>query len=257
MEDLELIKVNLADNICTITINNPPMNILSKEFREEFVPFMEGLKRRSDVRVIILTGEGDRAFCAGADLNEEGELTPETVRLFLEEDCRIYDIVNEMPQPVIAAVNGYAFGGGFELALACDLRIMSERAKLCAAGVKVGLVVGPTRLVRLLGEAYAKEVILTGRTITAEESLQRGLASTVVPHEKLMEEAQEWAKIIASRAPIAVRHAKDVIQKTMEFSWQDAMTMELEAFIKCQETRDHKHAIEAFFNKQIPSFEGV
>ncbi|MED3790009.1 enoyl-CoA hydratase-related protein [Peribacillus frigoritolerans] len=253
---MKLIKANIENQICTITINNPPMNILTREFREEFVPYMENLKSRTDVRVIILTGEGDRAFCAGADLNEEGELTPETVRYFLEEDCRIYDVVNEMPQPVIAAVNGYAFGGGFELILACDIRIMSERAKLCAAGVKVGLVVGPTRLVRLVGEAYAKEVILTGKTVVADEAFQRCLASKVVPHTILMNEALEWAKMIASRAPIAVRNAKETIQKTMDLNWKEAMTYELDAFITCQDTRDHKHAIESFFNKQIPIFQG-
>ncbi|MFI8493132.1 enoyl-CoA hydratase/isomerase family protein [Peribacillus butanolivorans] len=253
---MKWIKPNIENQICTITINNPPMNILTKEFREEFVPYMENLKSRTDVRVIILTGDGDRAFCAGADLNEEGELTPETVRYFLEEDCRIYDVVNEMPQPVIAAVNGYAFGGGFELILACDIRIMSDRAKLCAAGVKVGLVVGPTRLVRLMGEAYAKEVILTGRTVLANEAFQRGLASKVVPHNTLMNEVLDWAKMIASRAPIAVRNAKDTIQKTMDVNWQEAMTYELDAFITCQDTQDHKHAIESFFNKQIPIFQG-
>ncbi|MFE4351642.1 enoyl-CoA hydratase/isomerase family protein [Peribacillus butanolivorans] len=183
-------------------------------------------------------------------------MTPETVRYFLEEDCRIYDVVNEMPQPVIAAVNGYAFGGGFELILACDIRIMSDRAKLCAAGVKVGLVVGPTRLVRLMGEAYAKEVILTGRTVLANEALQRGLASKVVPHTTLMNEALDWAKMIASRAPIAVRNAKETIQKTMDVNWQEAMAFELDAFITCQDTQDHKHAIESFFNKQIPIFQG-
>ncbi|MBK5446390.1 MULTISPECIES: enoyl-CoA hydratase/isomerase family protein [Peribacillus] len=253
---MKWIKPNIENQICTITINNPPMNILTKEFREEFVPYMENLKSRTDVRVIILTGDGDRAFCAGADLNEEGELTPETVRYFLEEDCRIYDVVNEMPQPVIAAVNGYAFGGGFELILACDIRIMSDRAKLCAAGVKVGLVVGPTRLVRLMGEAYAKEVILTGRTVLANEAFQRGLASKVVPHNTLMNEALDWAKMIASRAPIAVRNAKETIQKTMDVNWQEAMAFELDAFITCQDTQDHKHAIESFFNKQIPIFQG-
>jgi enoyl-CoA hydratase/carnithine racemase len=253
---LEWIKTDLADHICTITINNPPMNILTKEFRHEFVPFMEKLKSRSDVRVIILTSEGDRAFCAGADLNEEDELTPDTVRFFLEEDCRIYDVINEMPQPVIAAVNGYAFGGGFELMLACDLRILSEHAKLCAAGVKVGLVVGPTRLVRLMGEAYAKEVILTGKTVSAEEAFHRGLANKVVPHDELLNEAMEWARMIATRAPIAVRNAKDTIQKTLDLNWKEAMSGELDAFVACQDTWDHKHAIKSFFNKETPSFKG-
>ncbi|RST74132.1 enoyl-CoA hydratase/isomerase family protein [Siminovitchia acidinfaciens] len=253
---MNYVKVDIANYICTVTINNPPMNILTKEFRDEFVPFMEKLKTNPDVRVIILTGEGDRAFCAGADLNEEGELTQETVRQFLEEDCRIYDIVNEMPQPVIAAVNGYAFGGGFELVLACDFRVMSENAKLCAAGVKVGLVVGPTRLVRLVGEAYAKDIILTGRTVKAEELNQRGLANAVVPHDQLMKEAMEWAEMIASRAPVAVQNAKHIIQTTMDSTWEEAMSEELDAFVRCQDTRDHKHAIEAFFNKETPVFVG-
>lgn len=250
------IKTEIKDYICTITINNLPMNILNKQVREQFIPFMEELKTRTDVRVIILTGEGERAFCAGADLNEEGELTEETVRQFLEEDCRIYDIVNEMPQPVIAAVNGYAFGGGFELILAADFRIMSDHAKLCAAGVKVGLVVSTNRLVRLLGEAHAKEIILTGRTVTAAEAYQKGLANKIVPSQQLMNEAMEWAVLIASRAPIAVHKAKDAIQKTLDMSWKEAMTMELDRFVECQATWDHKHAIESFFNKQQPQFKG-
>ncbi|MBP1931396.1 enoyl-CoA hydratase/isomerase family protein [Ammoniphilus resinae] len=250
-----LIKTETQGLICTITITNPPMNILTKEFREEFIPFMEQLKT-SDIRVIILTGDGDRAFCAGADLNEEGELTNETVRKFLQEDCRVYDIINEMPQAVIAAVNGYAFGGGFELVLASDIRIMSERAKLCAAGVKVGLVVSTNRLVRLLGEARAKDIILTGRTVTAEEAYRMGLANTVVPHDQLLKQSMEWAQLIASRAPIAVRKAKDAIQKTLDMTWGEAMSMELDRFIECQATWDHKHAIESFFQKQQPQFKG-
>ncbi|MED4582527.1 enoyl-CoA hydratase-related protein [Brevibacillus choshinensis] len=252
----EWIHTVIRDHICTITIQNPPMNILTKEVRQAFVPLMEELKQRDDVRVIILRGEGERAFCAGADLNEEGELTQETVRLFLQEDCRIYDIVNEMPQPVIAAIDGYAFGGGFELALASDFRILTDRAALCAAGVKVGLVVSTTRLVRLLGEAYAKEVILTGRTISAEEAFQRGLANQIVPPDQLMTASEEWAKLIAARAPIAVRKAKQAIQRTMDLTWTEGMAMELDAFIECQATRDHHHAIESFFKKQQPSFIG-
>jgi enoyl-CoA hydratase/carnithine racemase len=250
------IKTEIHNHVCTVTINNPPMNILTKEVRQEFVPFMEEVKRRDDIRVVILRGEGERAFCAGADLNEEGELTPETVRQFLQEDCRIYDIVNELPQPVIAAVDGYAFGGGFELVLASDIRILSDRATLCAAGVKVGLVVSPTRLVRLLGEAYAKEVIITGRNISAEEAYHRGLANKIVAPERLMTEAMEWAALISSRAPLAVQKAKHTIQKTLDLTWNQAMDLELDSFVECQSTRDHKHAIEAFFKKQKPNFIG-
>lgn len=248
--------VTIEDYVCTITINNPPMNILTKEFRDEFVPFMESLKTRKDVRAIIITGAGDRAFCAGADLNEEGELTEETVHQFIKEDNRNYDILPEMPQPVIAAVNGYAFGGGFELVLASDIRIMSENAKLCAAGVKVGLVVSPTRLVRLIGEAKAKEVILTGRTVLAQEAYEMNLATSITKQEELLEEAQKIAHLIASRAPIAVTKAKQVIQRSLDQTYEDAMDDEIDAFIDCQKTWDHKHAIESFFNKEEPRFKG-
>lgn len=250
------IETSIQDYICTIIFKNPPLNILTKDVRNEFIPFMEELKQRDDVRVIILSGEGDRAFCAGADLNEEGELTPETVRAFLEEECRSYDLINEINKPVIAAVNGYAYGGGFELAIASDIRILAEHAKLSAVGVKVGLVVSPTRLVRLLGEAKAKEIILTGRTLSAEEVYRMGLASKVVPKEKLMEEALEWAKMIASRAPIAVQKAKQAIQTTLDKTFLEAMSTELNYFVECQATWDHKHAIESFFKKEKPNFQG-
>lgn len=247
---------SIDNNVCTITINDPPMNILTKHFRDEFVPFMESLKTRKDIRAIVITGAGDRAFCAGADLNEEGELTDETVHKFIKEDNRNYDILPEMPQPVITAVNGYAFGGGFELVLASDIRVMSDNAKLCAAGVKVGLVVSPTRLVRLIGEAKAKEIILTGRTVLAQEAYEMNLATKVTTQEDLMTEALEIANLIASRAPIAVTNAKEVIQRSLDQTYEEAMNDEVNAFIKCQKTWDHKHAIESFFNKEEPQFKG-
>src|SRR5699024_11007091 len=118
----KIMKATIEDYICTITINNPPMNILTKEFRDTFVPYMESLKDNPDVRVIIITGTGNRAFCAGADLNEEGELDDETVHQFVKEDNRNYDVLSEMPQPVITAINGYALGGGFEFILSSDIR---------------------------------------------------------------------------------------------------------------------------------------
>ncbi|MGM8365222.1 enoyl-CoA hydratase/isomerase family protein [Virgibacillus sp. W0181] len=249
-------KVSIKDYVCTITINNPPMNILTKGFRDEFVPYMESLKTNRNVRAIIITGAGDRAFCAGADLNEEGELTDETVYQFIKEDNRNYDVLNEMPQPVITAVNGYAFGGGFELTLASDIRILSENAKLCAAGVKVGLVVSPTRLVRLIGESGAKEIILTGRTVSANEAYDKGLAYKVVPQADLLEEAEELGRKIASRAPIAVQKSKEAIQESMDLTYEQSMEQEIGKFIECQKTWDHKHAIEAFFNKEKPEFKG-
>src|SRR5699024_5627122 len=197
-----------------------------------------------------------RAFCAGADLDEEGDLDDETVHKFIKEDNRNYDVLNEMPQPVISAVNGYALGGGFELLLASDIRIAADNAKVGAVGVKVGLVVSPTRLVRLVGESVAKEMILTGRTVLADEGYEKGLFYKVVSPEDLMSEARKLATTISSRAPIAVEKSKKAIQKTTDLTYQQSMEYEIEQFISCQKTYDHKHAIEAFFKKEKPVFRG-
>lgn len=249
-------QAKIENYICTITINNPPMNILTKEFRDAFVPYMESLKSNKNVRAIIIIGAGDRAFCAGADLNEEGELDDETVYQFIEEDNRNYDVLGEMPQPVIAAVNGYALGGGFEFALASDIRIASDNAKFGAVGVKVGLVVSPTRLVRLIGESGAKDIVLTGRMVPADEACKKGLVYKVTSQDELLQEANKLAEMIASRAPIAVRRSKETIHKTMDLTYKDSMEYEIKQFIECQKTYDHKHAIDAFFKKEKPVFKG-
>ena len=168
-------------HVAVLTLDNPPLNIITSPMRPLIMKGLRSAAEDPDVRCVVLTGAGDRSFCAGADLGEEADLTPDTVRQFLDDDCEIFDGLEDLPVPVIAAVNGHCMGGGFEVALACDIRIVADDAKLCGAGVKVGLVVSTTRLTRLAGPGVAKDVLLTGRTFTGAEAYQLSIASAAVP----------------------------------------------------------------------------
>ncbi|MGW3606771.1 enoyl-CoA hydratase/isomerase family protein [Micromonospora sp. NPDC005161] len=249
-------RLETSDGVAVVTIDNPPLNIITEETRRSLHTVLGQLRADRSLRCVVLTGAGERAFCAGANLREEADLTPETVRAFLADDNGVYDDFERLPVPVIAAVNGHCMGGGFELALACDLRVGAEDAKFCAAGVKVGLVVSTTRLVRLVGLAAAKDIVLTGRTFTGAEAHQLGVVTRVVPRADVRAAAMEVAREIASRAPLAVHRAKQALEEAAELGYVEAMSRELDHFAALSDTRDHKHAIEAFFNKQQPSFQG-
>lgn len=242
--------------VAILTIDNPPLNIVTGEVRSRLASALTDLGQDSALRCVVLTGAGDRSFCAGADLGEEAELTPETVRQFLEDDGEIFDSLEALPVPVIAAINGHCMGGGLELALSCDIRIVAEDAKLCGAGVKVGLVVSTTRLTRLTGLATAKEVLLTGRTFSGADSFRLGLASSAVPRAEVLAEARSWAQQIATRAPLAVRRTKTAIHEASELSFTEAIGREFDHFAALSATADHKHAIAAFFARETPSFQG-
>src|SRR5690554_2132611 len=181
------IRVEREGPVAIIYMDNPPLNIITATMRPHFVAALDAADADESVRCVILTGNGDRAFCAGADLNEESELTPETVRQFLDDDCEIFDRLESLSKPVIAAINGHCMGGGLEVALACDIRIAADDAKHCGAGVKVGLVVSTTRITRLVGPAVAKDVLLTARTFDGTEALRLGLASAAVPRAQVLE----------------------------------------------------------------------
>jgi enoyl-CoA hydratase len=238
-----------------LTISNPPMNILTAEVRRDLARTLATVGSESGLRALILTGDGDRAFCAGADLREEGALTPETLRRFLVEDRQTYDTLEAVGVPVIAAVNGYCFGGGLELALACDIRLAVEGARFCAPGAKIGLVANTARLTRLLGEARAKELVLTSLVLSAAEAERAGLVSEVVAAGQLMEAARRWADLIAANAPLAVAAAKRVIAGSGA-DFEQALALELEAFAEMTATHDHRIAVEAFFAKHKPVFQG-
>lgn len=250
------VQLDVSGHVATVTIDNPPVNVITAEVRKSFHGVLDGLRTRAGIRAIVVTGAGNRSFSAGADLREEEQLTPETVRQFLAEDNAVYDRLEELDVPVIAAVNGHCMGGGFELALACDIRVVADDAKLCAAGVKVGLVVSTTRLVRLVGLAAAKDITLTGRTFTGAEAGELGIATRVVPRGTELAAATELAEQIASRAPLAVTRAKHALHEAADVAFAEAYAHELDHFVALSATDDHKNAVGAFFRKETPRFSG-
>jgi len=242
--------------VAIITFDNPPLNIITAEMRPQLLSAIANAGADDSVRCVVLTGAGDRSFCAGADLNEEAELTSDSVRQFLDDDCEIFDALEGLRVPVIAAIKGHCMGGGLELALSCDIRIVAEDAKHLGAGVKVGLVVSTTRITRLAGPAVAKDVLLSGRIFDGTEAVRLGLASEAVSRTEVMSTALRWAHEIASRAPLAVRRTKQSIHEATTLSYLEAMSLELDHFAALSATSDHKHAIDAFFLRTDPIFKG-
>lgn len=250
------VKLERFDHVAVLSLVNPPLNVITAEVRTAYMDAVEEIRGDSSIRVLVLTGDGDRAFCAGADLREEQGLDRDTVRRFLEDDRAVYAAMQELPIPVIAAVNGACMGGGFELALACDLRIASTAARFRGAGVRVGLIASTARLTKMFGSAVAKDILLTGRTFDGNEAYRLGLASAVTEPEDLQDEAMKWARMIASRAPLSVRRAKAAIDNATDLSFEEALSEELDHFADLIETDDHKAALDAFFNRKEPEFHG-
>jgi enoyl-CoA hydratase len=198
-----------------IVIDNPPMNVLSDENRRGIREALEEF-RRDGAGAVVLTGAGDRAFCAGADLGEEKHLTDETVGKFLARGEQTFRIIRDYELPVIGAINGWAMGGGLVLALWCDVRVGSTNAKLGAVGVKVGLMASNVQLSRLFPEGRARDMLLTGRTVEAADAYRLGLLSSVVAPDKLMDEATAWARGMAERPPELVAAAKRAVNLALE-----------------------------------------
>ena len=198
-----------------VVIDNPPMNVLSDENRRGIREALEQF-RRDAVGAVVLTGAGDRAFCAGADLGEEKHLTDDTVAKFLARGEQAFRIIRDYERPVIGAINGWAMGGGLVLALWCDVRVGSTRAKLGAVGVKVGLMASNVQLSRLFPEGRARDMLLTGRTVEADEAYRLGLLSSVVAPERLMDEATTWARGMAGWPAETLASAKRAVNSALD-----------------------------------------
>ena len=248
------VQVALDGPIATLTLDAPPLNLLGDPVRQAMLEALVDF-RAQGVRAIVVTGAG-RAFCAGADLHDEAKLTAADVQAFLDADEAVFGALAEFPGATIAAVNGYAYGGGFELALACDIRVAARTAKLAGVGVTIGLTVSTARLARVAGEAVALDLLLTGRAVTADEALTLGLVSAVVESEALAAEARRWAEVVASRAPLSVRANKVGLRHCARLPIVEAVTYERSEWARLQRTRDHKEALEAFFAKRPPAFTG-
>jgi enoyl-CoA hydratase len=211
-----------------VVLDNPPMNLLTDASRRGVLEALEAF-RRAGAGAVVITGAGERAFCGGADLREEAHLTPETVGDFQRRHAEMSMAIRHFERPVLAAINGWAMGGGLVLALWCDVRIGSATARLGAVGVKVGLIASNVQLRRLVLEARARDALLTGRTLEAEEAYRWGLLSAVVPPEALMREAAAWAARIAARAPDALARAKATINGALDVTLDAAEARERSA----------------------------
>ena len=248
------VQVAVDGAVGTLTLDAPPLNLLGDSMRPAMLEAL-GEFRAGGVRAVVVTGAG-RAFCAGADLRDEAKLTPGDVQAFLDADEAVFSALADFPGATIAAVNGYAYGGGFELALACDIRLAGRSARLAGVGVTIGLTVSTARLARIGGEAVALDLLLTGRAVTADEALTLGLVSAVVDDGELAAEARRWADVVASRAPLSVRANKVGLRHCARLPVVDAVTYERSEWARLQRTRDHREALEAFFAKRPPVFTG-
>jgi enoyl-CoA hydratase len=249
-----------SEGIATITLNRPEaLNAFSKEVIEEVLNAIEDIKADENVRVVILTGAGEKAFSAGADIKAMkgmNALKARELSLMGEKLCLALE---NLEKPVIAAINGYALGGGLEVAMACDIRIASENARMGQTEINIGLIPGwggTQRLTRLVGATKAKELIFTGKMIDAKTAEQIGLVNMVVPQSNFRETVRQFALELAQKAPVALKIAKALINKGAETSLDVALALEREGFGVVASTEDLQEGVSAFTEKRKPVFKG-
>lgn len=259
MEYQKLI-IEKQERICIVRINNPEaLNALNTKILVELSQAFDEIAADADTDVVILTGEG-RAFVAGADIAEMSVLKADEGKRFGRLGADVFRKIELLDKPVIAAVNGYALGGGCELAMACDIRIASVKAKFGQPEVGLGITPGfsgTQRLPRLVGLGKAKELIYTAAVIHAEEACRIGLVNKVVEPEELMNECLAMASAIASKAQLAVRYAKEAINRGIETDIETGIDIETGLFGLCFATADQKEGMEAFLWKRKPEFKGM
>jgi enoyl-CoA hydratase len=247
--------------ISTLTIQRPAvLNALDVEVLVALKRAADELNNRRETRCLIITGAGEKAFVAGADIASMKGASPEQARVLATKGHAAMDAIERLPFPVIAAVNGFALGGGCELALACDFIYASERARFGQPEVNLGLVPGfggTQRLARRVGAGVARELIYTGAIIDAQEALRIGLVNRVLPSEQLIAEAKKTAQLIAQKAPIAVSLSKRTINEGLDNALRDGNELEIDAFVDCFKTADKEEGVTAFLEKRPATFKGV
>lgn len=258
---MDLILLEKEDHIALLTLHRPKeLNALNRTLLTELSATLSDLKDQEDLRALIITGSGDRAFVAGADIGEMAGMDRKEAEIFSRFGNRVMKQIEDFPVPVIAAINGFALGGGFELALACDLRLASNKASF--AFPETGLAITPgfggtQRLARETSPMTAFDLIMTGRRIKAEEAKDLGLVLEIVEGDLLIDRARDLARTIAQKGPVAVREAKRAIRLGLDLTLAEGLTLEEVAFGRCFETEDQKQAMEAFLAKgAMPPFKG-
>jgi len=254
------IDYKVVDHIAIIAFNRPEaLNAFNFAMLNELSQIVEKIRFNRDIRVVIFTGNGEKSFSTGADLKERKTLSETEVREFLYKIRSTFQQIAELPQPTIAAINGYAFGGGLELALACDIRIASENAVMGLTETSLAIIPGAggtQRLPRIIGEAKAKELIFTARRLNAEEALNYSIISRITERDHLLTICQNLASEIAKNGPIAVQQAKFAINHGMNVDLRTGLEIEHKAYEITIPTEDRMEALQAFSEKRKPIFKG-
>ena len=260
MNDTKLILVSIEFNIASVTLNRPEaMNALSTSMNEELYRVITKLQEDSEVRAVVINGAGERAFSAGADLKERRAMSGEEKWRHTLKLAETFNAIERMRVPVIAAIHGYALAGGCELALACDIRIAAEDAVFGLPETGIGIFPGAggtVRLPRLIGKGKAKELIFSGRLISAREAQSIGLVEKVVPDSELLDESFRLARDISSKAPLAIQAAKELINHGLEMHLSEALELSNTLHQPLDSSKDYAEGLAAFVEKRNPYFTG-
>lgn len=248
------------EGIATVTVNRPKaLNAINEEMLRELTACFAALESDKDVKVVIITGAGEKAFVAGADIGHMQDLSAVAAREFALLGQKAMNAIEHCSKPVIAAVNGFALGGGCELAMACDIRLVSENARFGQPEVNLGVIpgfAGTQRLPRLIGKGRAKELLFTGDMVDAAEAYRLGLANKVLPQKELLAAAKKMAQKIAAKGQVAVSLCKDAVNNGLEMESDKACRYEADQFAICFATADQKEGMSAFLEKRPAQFTG-
>ena len=257
---MENVRTENRDGVLIITVDRPKvLNALNAQTVEEIGEAFEAARDDNGVKAVIVTGGGEKAFVAGADINELAKMTPISGKATASKGQGVFFAIERFPKPVIAAINGYALGGGCELALACHIRIASDKAQIGLPEVTLGIIPGyggTQRLARLVGKGKALEIICTADRVNAADAEKIGLVNRVVPADQLMNVAEEMARKIASRGPVAVRCALEAVMSGSEMPFEEGQFLEATLFGLLCATDDMKEGMNAFLEKRAANFTG-
>src|SRR6476469_7190083 len=257
---MENVKLQKKNNIAYVTIDRPKvLNALNMATMGELEEVFTDLAADREIRVVILTGGGEKAFVAGADINELSKNNAVEAKAYTHRGQAVLDLIENLGKPVIACVNGFALGGGCEIAMACTMRLASENAKLGQPEVKLGIIPGyggTQRLPRLVGAGLAMQLLLTGEMITAQEAHRIGLVNEVVPADRLIARAEEIAQKIIGMAPLAIQYCMEAVNQGMNMTLPEGLFLEATLFGMCCATEDKKEGTTAFLEKRAANFQG-
>jgi enoyl-CoA hydratase len=256
----ENIRLETRDRIAYVTIDRPKvLNALNMATMNELRAAFTQLKDDREVRVVILTGAGEKSFVAGADIGELQKNNPVEAKAYTHRGQAVLDLIENLGKPVIACINGFALGGGCELAMACTMRLASENAKVGQPEVKLGIIPGyggTQRLPRLVGKGVAMQLLLTGEMISAQEAHRIGLVNEVVPAPQLIARAEAIAQSIIKNAPLAIQYCLEAVNHGMEMTQSEGLFLEASLFAVCCATEDKKEGTSAFLEKRSADFAG-